>query len=780
MSQADLCAWAEAMGATVGRARAVRSSYGGRTASVSLELVDEGPGAPFAWVGCDGDCLFRAGPSTLARASMRSRGGRLFVHRVWERDLAADLGRIEHVTAGAADGRLATVGGAPGSALVVDTGSGEPLYRLPLTRASGWRPGHRTVAGNRGPLTGYGYADGVYVVELDGRTAWLPAPDGVGRPAFSPDGALLAAGAPGSVLLWAAPDWGRRQPLAADLGGPLDAVAWSPDGRYLAAAPAGRETGPVLVWHTGSWTVCQELGPASGANGAPVLAWSPDSTALAFPDRDGVPVVWDVPRGERLIEAPAPVGGDGVTGLVWSPDGDALAVGDGAGTLSVYAIPPASELAVNAPPGPLPYPVVMVARLGAAAAGVGSALPLSSLVDLLGLIEGRPVAGLAGVEDCRGAVALRGLRWPASAYLGVVVLVATHLRGEARFRPPAGLDRDDLERALCRILTGHGAAGGTGGSGHGTADAMELAGVLDRVADNYLGLLTVLGPRAVAAEPTLPARLRGLPRLPPLSAAHQRLLSVRLDGAGAEPQPAGPGTGGHRATGTGPRAMNLLQPGRKTTRHSLAAGRREIEAGPQNRPVARQLALPAAAPRARRGPDGSVCRAAGPPVRDGRPMIILLDDTPAVHGRVGVTLRLAAHLLAAEQIRQRSGCALVLLGTPDPVHYLVEPLHLMAIWTAGTLGRAHPERAARAAAALAPRMRERYDGPPRTVLLSHPYLRLPVPSDAMQLRVHYPDQPVKGGAGNTMVLPPDPDPAVLRRALVRVLTAPVAQVSRRW
>lgn len=89
--------------------------------------------------------------------------------------------------------------------------------------------------------------------------ATVPSP-GAGKPpgfwsvVFSPDGHYLAAGSYGRVMVWevAAVDNGARAPVRqfTGLAGPVRALAWSGDGKWLAAG-SGRpaEFGEVHVWN---------------------------------------------------------------------------------------------------------------------------------------------------------------------------------------------------------------------------------------------------------------------------------------------------------------------------------------------------------------------------------------------------------------------------------------------------------------------------------------------------------------------------------------------------
>ena len=112
-----------------------------------------------------------------------------------------------------------------------------------------------------------------------------------------------------------------RQPLGDLLaeGSTVDSVAFSPDGRTLAAGDSG---GHVGLWDTGSGRRSATL-----AEGSPVfsVAFSPDGRTLAAGDSGGGVGLWDTASGRRTV---ALAEGSPVYGVAFSPDGRTLAAGD--------------------------------------------------------------------------------------------------------------------------------------------------------------------------------------------------------------------------------------------------------------------------------------------------------------------------------------------------------------------------------------------------------------------------------------------------------------------
>jgi WD40 repeat protein len=161
-------------------------------------------------------------------------------------------------------------------------------------------------------------SDGKLLQTLRGRSGYVV------KPAFSPDGQLIAAGSvEGTVYLWRTTDGG----LARELSWPsstvssISALAISPDGAVLAAA---NYLGQVGLWNPATGDRKRVL-PDQKENTIFALAFSPDGKTLAvgtfYP---GIVRFWSVANGARLREQTM---GELVLSLAWSPDGKKVAVG---------------------------------------------------------------------------------------------------------------------------------------------------------------------------------------------------------------------------------------------------------------------------------------------------------------------------------------------------------------------------------------------------------------------------------------------------------------------
>jgi WD40 repeat protein len=190
--------------------------------------------------------------------------------------------------------------------------------------------------------------------------AALPA-DGGGNAvpiAFSPSGPLLAANVRGSIQLWDASDPHHPVAKATVTGQPAIRLAFSPDGRVLAAVG---KSGYLHLWEV------TDLGHPSAyfttaidAQDVYSAAFSPDGKTLATTSFDGAVRLWDLtdPRHPAVMATVVFTDANGrgraAFGASFSPDGHLLAVAGSAG-LSVWDVTdprhPTSKKQIDQPVG---------------------------------------------------------------------------------------------------------------------------------------------------------------------------------------------------------------------------------------------------------------------------------------------------------------------------------------------------------------------------------------------------------------------------------------------
>ena len=154
-----------------------------------------------------------------------------------------------------------------------------------------------------------------------GKTQHTPAP--VTALAYAPDGKTLAVGGYRVVRLLdaATGEVTRTVPGAADQ---VQCVAWSSDGKYLAAAGGvPGQAGEVIIYDAQTWKPLRTL--AGHTEVVYAVAWKPGSMELATGSLDKTACIWDGAAGKitHIIKDHA----EGVVGVAYSPDGKLLATG---------------------------------------------------------------------------------------------------------------------------------------------------------------------------------------------------------------------------------------------------------------------------------------------------------------------------------------------------------------------------------------------------------------------------------------------------------------------
>jgi WD40 repeat protein/DNA-binding SARP family transcriptional activator len=288
-------------------------------AVVSSRVVASYPdlGGAVAW-SPDGSMFVTEGPEGTGMVDLRDPGTGRSV-RSWK---GHDVD-VNDVSFGF-DGTLATSGD-DGAAVAWDPSTGHEAGRIvgPAGPVGGL-----SVSPDGGSLSAAWVAEGVVRV-LNLRTGHVVgefSPEaGALRTALSPDGARVAVGLWDENFIPVIDVASGRQVL--QLRGFTENVrqiAWSPDGRWIAAA---------VVDHTRVWDA------ATGALHAVLpghigffagLAWNSDSTRLATGGDGGIARVWDISNdgAREVLELSASGTLKSVLGVAFSPDGRRLLAGD--------------------------------------------------------------------------------------------------------------------------------------------------------------------------------------------------------------------------------------------------------------------------------------------------------------------------------------------------------------------------------------------------------------------------------------------------------------------
>jgi WD40 repeat protein len=233
-----------------------------------------------------------------------------------------------------ADGkRVASVGGSinSGFASVIDVASKKELLATSFPKqfsSVGISPNGKyiAIAGRSGD---------VKLLEADsGKTIFSKKLNSPAHVAFSPDGeSITTATESKTVQIWDVPS-GDEQAKLLGATMPLRCVAFSPDGKKLAAGGGvqqkkGEANGTIFVWNVVTRAMNHKL---ESETLAPIstIAFSPDGKRIAGVSAIRQVRIWDIAGSKVLLTTlPQPQ----VLGLAFSPDGQTLAAATGDGSV---------------------------------------------------------------------------------------------------------------------------------------------------------------------------------------------------------------------------------------------------------------------------------------------------------------------------------------------------------------------------------------------------------------------------------------------------------------
>ena len=233
------------------------------------------------------------------------------------------------------DGSTIAAGGSEDAARVWETASGREVLKKPT---STWVS--KPAFSPNGSLVALAEDNGVLTLrDQDGAVvAQLQADNGFALldPAFSPDGTVVAVGhfpiertVPDAyrLLLW---DWQSDTTTSwPDVAG---RAFYSPDGHQMVVEPGFGRPPEVRATTSGDLLFGLEGHDAPTTD----IAYSPDGSQIATGSEDGTVRLWDATTGITLLRLPEVAGG--VSQVAFSPNGRRLAAGTFTGLVRVWAL----------------------------------------------------------------------------------------------------------------------------------------------------------------------------------------------------------------------------------------------------------------------------------------------------------------------------------------------------------------------------------------------------------------------------------------------------------
>jgi WD40 repeat protein len=152
--------------------------------------------------------------------------------------------------------------------------------------------------------------------------------------AFAPDSHQLAVSREGHVVVLELPS-GREQRRLGPFQGSAGAVAWSPDGRWISAAPNPRAPAVRLIrlWDSETGSEARTM-PLTAGESIQALSFSPDGRRLASAGFDDQIRIWDTESGLELLTLAGHE--HWIWAMSFSPDGRRIVSTSGDTTVRIW------------------------------------------------------------------------------------------------------------------------------------------------------------------------------------------------------------------------------------------------------------------------------------------------------------------------------------------------------------------------------------------------------------------------------------------------------------
>ena len=227
------------------------------------------------------------------------------------------------------DGRTLYTADYDGSVIAWDV-TGARRLGQPFTFAGGFSSGAAAVSHDGSLLAVSPGPDRVALLRAATRAPLDPllrsSAGDVGGIAFSPDGKLVAAAGSRQVVVWNTTTK-KTVRIVSLAGNGASKVEFTPDGRTFAI---GRSDSVAALYDARTG---RQTGALAGEGSIDDIDFNPDGKLLATASLTGVVTLWDVARQTKLRDLPGAVA---VYAVRFSPDGKLVAVGDSSGAVVLW------------------------------------------------------------------------------------------------------------------------------------------------------------------------------------------------------------------------------------------------------------------------------------------------------------------------------------------------------------------------------------------------------------------------------------------------------------